>query len=747
MPKTSPPPSAKKPGTHRAVVPPWSAIALQPQIGGRSEQQDACWLFTNPAESTLLIVVCDGVGGCRNGDEASAIVVRTAEELWRNRNGVLTEPKIDLLKMSAAAHGRITDLAGMGDKRAPASTIVALYLTPTEAHWVHSGDSRLYRFRNGKQIARTRDHSVVQILFEQGEVSEEQMGEHPDQGRLLQSLGTKEYREPTYGTDEVTPTDAFVLCTDGFWERTPPRVMLDMLAGDSRGLEARLKKAVARAAEANGPEGDNLTVAAVVPKDTSPGASARLPKRAVAAALLVVTGLLLAAVAAYLLTRPDPVVVQQPPPTPAPQEHETPERKQEPEKAVVGDLNAVRDVNLGKPLDVGFVNFRGMRFHPVKRQDGTTLYMTKYEVTREDWNAISPKPRTIKDGEELQPITDITPDEAQEFARLLTQKDQAAIAERGAGEKWHYRLPEAMEWIASGRGPDLQWTYPWGMEKKRPEDFGNVGSGKIQPGDQIDRTMDQPFAVSDYVGNVAEMVGLSPNRNQPSPQEFKDFAMLGSHFDTAPGDEETLHNLAALATMYQDMNMREKWSVIRHDEKKHHLGFRLVYVKSAENSASTPPNELADSTDKPKTEPPPAPPSSSTSPTTPASPTAGTPPTPPSNPSPKPNPPSAREAPKGTPPTAPKKEGDKSTEEKEKAKAKEPKPSPSPSPPKKEEEKKEEARNPVPTPPVTKDGNPAPKEIETKNAGVLNFSSGEVTAGAPPEVFEAEGSMPSTPHS
>jgi serine/threonine protein phosphatase PrpC len=723
MPKTSPPPSAKKPGTQRSVVPPWSAVALQPQIGGRSEQQDACWLFTNPAESTLLIVVCDGVGGCRNGDEASAIVVRTAEELWKNRNGVLAEPKVDLLKMSAAAHGRITDLADLGDKRAPASTIVALYLTPTEAHWVHSGDSRLYRFRNGKMVARTRDHSVVQILMEQGEVSEEQMGEHPDQGRLLQSLGTKEYREPAYGTDEVTPTDAFVLCTDGFWERTPPRVMLDMLAGDSRGLEARMKKAVARAAQANGPEGDNLTVAAVVPQDTAPGAGTSITKRAVAAALLVVTGLLLAAVTAYLLTRPEPVVVQQSPP-PSPQEQETKEPKHEPEKPVVGDLNAVREVSLGKPLDIGRVNFIGMRLHPVMLRDGTSLYMSKYEVTRRDWNAIWPKPRTLKDGEELLPITDVSPDEAQEFARLLTQRDPVTIAQRAAGEKWHYRLPEAMEWIESGRGPDHEWTYPWGMEKERPKDWGNVGSRKILPGDLVDRTMDQPFAVSDFVGNVAEMVGLSPDRKQPSPQEFKDFAMLGSHFDTAPEDEEKLHNLEELAKAYQDTSMREKLSLIRGDEKKHQLGFRLVYVRLAENIASTPPKKVPDSTDKP----------TAVSPHT-APPAPQTPPPVPSTP----NPPSAKEAPKGTPPPAPKSGAEKSTEEK--AKSKEP-----PSPPKKEGEKKEEAREKLPAPPVSKDGNPAPKESETKHAGVLNSSS-TVTAGAPPEVFEAEGSTPVRPRS
>jgi len=241
------------------------ATASFSHMGGRPTQQDACQIWENPAIGSTFVVVCDGVGGSRSGAEASAVVVQTAGQLWKDRGGVFSDPKKDLLSLSNVARNRIADLAVAGEKRAPASTIVALYVTPTEAHWIHAGDSRLYHFRNSQLVTRTRDHSVVQILVDQGEVSEEEMGSHPDQGRLLQSLGTQEYREPTYGTAAIGQSDAFVLCTDGFWERTSPKAMASLFLAEPSNLESELRKVVGRAVQANGPSGDNVTAAIIAP--------------------------------------------------------------------------------------------------------------------------------------------------------------------------------------------------------------------------------------------------------------------------------------------------------------------------------------------------------------------------------------------------------------------------------------------------------------------------------------------------
>jgi serine/threonine protein phosphatase PrpC len=233
-------------------------------IGSRREQEDAAICKIDTETGTALLVVCDGVGGSRDGGTASRLVIEFAEKFWREHGKVLPHPEQDLARFCREAHEGVLEASERG-KTSARTTLVALYLNGQRAWWVHSGDSRLYHFRAGKLRARTRDHSVVEVLVEQGEVAENEMGSHPDQGRLLQSIGGSDYKEPTQASDSVTPDDAFLLCTDGFWERTPETEMAGLLYAPLSGAKERLAEAVQRAAERNGSKGDNLTVAVMLP--------------------------------------------------------------------------------------------------------------------------------------------------------------------------------------------------------------------------------------------------------------------------------------------------------------------------------------------------------------------------------------------------------------------------------------------------------------------------------------------------
>jgi PPM family protein phosphatase len=264
--------------------------------GPRDEQQDAGICLSAPDKGTALLVVCDGVGGKGGGRLASQTVTELARQMWHDRQGIMPDPIEDLAAFCREAHERINH-EGSKQELSPRTTVVALYLTPTQAYWVHSGDSRLYHFRAGQLLQRTEDHSVLQILVKQGIVAEKDMGTHPDQGALLQSLGGDEYKPPTCGQADISPEDGFLLCTDGFWERTKVAEMAELLFCTGSEATSLLEQAIARAVERNGPKGDNVTVAVARPVANK----IRLVKRTDPRVALMLLAALLAFFAVLLL--------------------------------------------------------------------------------------------------------------------------------------------------------------------------------------------------------------------------------------------------------------------------------------------------------------------------------------------------------------------------------------------------------------------------------------------------------------
>jgi len=265
--------------------------------GPRDEQQDAVLCLSDPEQTRAFLVVSDGVGGNTGGGLASLSVIESARIFWDEQKGKFSNPKSALATVCELSHKKIREV---GDKQAHSAraTIVALYLTSTEAHWVHSGDSRLYHFRNRQLVERTEDHSVVQILVNQGKLDEKEMGSHPSQGVLLQCLGGDEYPPPAFGKAEVTADDAFLLCTDGFWERTSTKEMVQTVFCLRSESSDYLERAVERAVERNGPKGDNVTVAVALPiaeksPDSTKKGSTRRPILWVALVLLALCALLI----------------------------------------------------------------------------------------------------------------------------------------------------------------------------------------------------------------------------------------------------------------------------------------------------------------------------------------------------------------------------------------------------------------------------------------------------------------------
>ncbi len=186
--------------------------------GGRQVNQDAMGHSARRGRTCFL--VSDGIAGRPGGAIASQLAISAALAT----SDAATESD-DLLQTCIAAANR-TILAEQ--QRGPllremAATIVALLIDSDActAKWAHVGDSRLYRFHRGRLIERTRDHSLVQQLADAGLPFD---GVNPS--LLLQALGMSgEVRPQVSSTMPIVDGDAFLLCTDGFWQALPDEVI------------------------------------------------------------------------------------------------------------------------------------------------------------------------------------------------------------------------------------------------------------------------------------------------------------------------------------------------------------------------------------------------------------------------------------------------------------------------------------------------------------------------------------------
>lgn len=274
----------------------WQAFGAT-HIGGRDENQDGWIILHDHAAHELLAVVADGMGGHDRGGEAARMVVDAAKEAWSQRNAEsILERR--LYSLVHSAHQRIRHFNDNNSSDAQ-STLAALWLRDGEAASIHVGDSRIIQFADDAVIERTLDHSMAQIQVLRGRIREEDMANHPDQARLMTSVGGTEAPEPEYRTWALERGDRFVVCSDGFWEIVPTEAQGDLLA--SRDPATALEAEIHSRLEAADDGHDNTTAILVRP---TPVAGTPAPRSRAAAGTVAALALLAAAGLAWYLFTP-----------------------------------------------------------------------------------------------------------------------------------------------------------------------------------------------------------------------------------------------------------------------------------------------------------------------------------------------------------------------------------------------------------------------------------------------------------
>lgn len=180
--------------------------------GGRASNEDA--LGSRVRAHDACFVISDGVGGQAGGAIASRLAVHWALQQLDDKSAyglqAMTHGSVD-----AAAAAIVAEQGRNPERSRMAATMVALFIDRRDkmAQWIHVGDSRLYLFRRGYLLQRTQDHSLAAQLARAGLTCS------PDKAHLLShALGQAD-------TDTIAPGaactledgDAYLLCTDGFW--------------------------------------------------------------------------------------------------------------------------------------------------------------------------------------------------------------------------------------------------------------------------------------------------------------------------------------------------------------------------------------------------------------------------------------------------------------------------------------------------------------------------------------------------
>lgn len=186
------------------------------QQGKREYQEDN--LFVDPLKN--LFVVCDGVGGHSYGSKASRAVIDSIVKYYMKYDCKFNDKSLAKVvhKINKGLHKlakRDESLIGMG------TTLALVYIDNNEALVLHIGDSRVYYKKSeSKKYWVTKDHSVVQELFDAGVISSDiGMKTHPLRNRITKAIyAAQEFSEIEVSIQRIPNLksgDMFILCTDG----------------------------------------------------------------------------------------------------------------------------------------------------------------------------------------------------------------------------------------------------------------------------------------------------------------------------------------------------------------------------------------------------------------------------------------------------------------------------------------------------------------------------------------------------
>ena len=232
-------------------------------IGDREENQDRVEVLAG--ERAVLLIAVDGMGGHADGAKAAQLATETVRDAF-NR---ITHPVFDPIGFLHLAIGRahlnlVTLGALLSLESRPRATCALCLIQDNAAFFAHVGDSRIYHLRKGAVRERTRDHSHVELLLQEGVITEDEIAAHPMRNFVECCLGGDTWLPGMAITRQkrLEPGDVLLVCTDGLWSGLGDE-RIGALAVDGESLSGGLRRLGEQSVRACGPYSDNTSAAAL----------------------------------------------------------------------------------------------------------------------------------------------------------------------------------------------------------------------------------------------------------------------------------------------------------------------------------------------------------------------------------------------------------------------------------------------------------------------------------------------------
>lgn len=195
----------------------------------RRQNQDA-YALVSLGRDRALMVVCDGMGGAKSGNIASnmAIDVFVGEIRRSQKLAVSTERAEKILRAALElANKAVFEQSQLGDEYSGmGTTLVAALIMKNTAVIINVGDSRAYHFSPTGVKLVTRDHSMVEMMVQRGELTREQAKSYPGKNLITRAVGTEAEITADVFVQELKRDDCLLLCSDGLSNEMADQEML-----------------------------------------------------------------------------------------------------------------------------------------------------------------------------------------------------------------------------------------------------------------------------------------------------------------------------------------------------------------------------------------------------------------------------------------------------------------------------------------------------------------------------------------